>query len=249
LGFTTICATAAEAVAGIPDGATVMIGGFGPTDAPTVLVEALAEAGPRNLTIVCNGPTGTRETRDSSLLVENGQVARVICSFPVGPSTSGGPSAFERQFRAGEVELELVPQGTLNERIRAGGAGIGAFFTPTGAGTQFADGKEVRTIAGEEQVLEYALHADVALVRAHRGDTMGNLVYRLARRNFNPAMATAATLTIAEVAEVVPVGTLDPDAIVTPGIFVDRLVQRQGVGGRPPTRQGVGGRPPNRMAG
>jgi 3-oxoadipate CoA-transferase alpha subunit len=226
MAFPRICAGAAEAVAGIPDGATVMVGGFGPTDAPTVLVQALAAAGARNLTLVCNGPTGSREMGDSSLLVENGQVARVICSFPVPPSSSGGPTAFERQFRAGEVDLELVPQGTLNERIRAGGAGIGAFFTPTGAGTQFAEGKEVRTIDGEQQVLEYALRADVSLVRAHRGDTMGNLVYRLARRNFNPAMATAGALTIAEVAEIVPAGGLDPDAVVTPGIFVDRLVER-----------------------
>jgi 3-oxoadipate CoA-transferase alpha subunit len=227
MALTQICSTAAEAVAGIADGAGVMVGGFGPSDCPSVLVRALAEAGPRELTLICNGPTGPLGGGDSSLLVEKGMVRRVICSFPVPPTTAFGMTAFERLFRAGEIELELVPQGTLVERIRAGGAGIGAFYTPTGAGTQFAEGKEVRVIDGVEHVLEHALRADAALVRAHRGDRLGNLVYRLARRNFNPAMATAARLTIAEVGEVVPAGALDPDAVVTPGIFVDRLVVRE----------------------
>jgi 3-oxoadipate CoA-transferase alpha subunit len=226
MAFTTICASAAEAVAGIADGASVMVGGFGPIDAPSVLLEALGASGARDLTLICNGPTGRPGAKDSSLLVENGQVSRVICSFPVGPRTGGEMTAFERLYRAGKIELELVPQGTLVERIRAGGAGIGGFYTPTGVGTEFAAGKEVRTIAGQDYVLEFGLRADYALIRAHRGDRIGNLVYRLARRNFNPSMATAAAVTIAEVGEIVEAGQLDPDAIVTPGLFVKRLVAR-----------------------
>lgn len=225
---TTVCVTAAEAVAGVTDGASVMVGGFGPSDCPDLLIRALAEAGPRELTLICNGPTGRPGSSDSSLLVERGQVRKVVCSFPVPPTTSGEMTAFERLFREGRIELELVPQGTLVERIRAGGAGIPAFYTPTGVGTMFAEGKEVRVIDGEECLLERALRADFALVRAHRADTMGNLTYRLARRNFNPAMAMAADVTIAEVGEIVPAGELDPDAVVTPGIFVDRLVRRGG---------------------
>ena len=160
------------------------------------------------------------------MLVELGRVRKVICSFPVPGSASGEMTAFERLYDAGQIELELVPQGTLVERIRAAGAGIGAFFTPTGAGTQFALGKEVRRINGVDHVLEFALPADVALVRAHVADEIGNLVYRLSRRNFNPSMATAAALTIAEVGEVVAAGALDPDSIMTPGIFVQRVVRR-----------------------
>jgi 3-oxoadipate CoA-transferase alpha subunit len=226
MAFATVCASAEEAVAGVRDGATVIVGGFGPTDCPTLLVEALARTGVRDLTLICNGPTGNPDLKDSSLLVHNRQVRKVVCSFPVPPTTAGGMTAFEQQFRDGEIELELVPQGTLHERIRAGGAGIGAFYTPTGAGTPFAEGKDVRVIDGEEQILEFALHADVSLVRAHRADTVGNLVYRLARRNFNPGAAMAGRLTVAEVGEIVPAGDLDPDAVVTPGIFVDRLVRR-----------------------
>jgi 3-oxoadipate CoA-transferase alpha subunit len=226
MAFPTVCATALEAMAGIADGSSVMIGGFGPSDAPTVLIQALADHGARGLTLICNGPTGRPGSKDSSMLVELGRVRKVICSFPVPGTASGEMTAFERLYDAGEIELELVPQGTLVERIRAGGAGIGAFFTPTGAGTQFADGKEVRSIAGQAHVLEYALRADVALVRAHVADTSGNLVYRLARRNFNPSMATAAALTIAEVSDVVAAGSLDPDLVMTPGIFVQRLVRR-----------------------
>lgn len=226
MAFTQVCASVAEAMAGIADGVSVMVGGFGPTDCPFFLVEALADTGAKDLVLICNGPTGRPGGKDSSLLVELGRVRKVICSFPVPGTTSGEMTAFERLFDAGQIELELVPQGTLVERIRAAGAGIGAFFTPTGAGTQFADGKEVRVIDGQEQVLEYALPADVALVRAHRADTQGNLVYRLARRNFNPSMAMAAQTTIAEVGEIVLAGSLDPDLIATPGIFVQRLVQR-----------------------
>jgi len=224
--FTQLCASTLDAMAGISDGSSVMVGGFGPTDAPTVLIEALAEHGARELTLICNGPTGRPGSKDSSMLVELGRVRKVICSFPVPGTTSGEMTAFERQFQAGQIELELVPQGTLVERIRAAGAGIGAFFTPTGAGTQFADGKEVRSIDGIEHVLEYALAADVALIRAHVADTAGNLVYRLSRRNFNPSMAMAAALTIAEVGEVVPAGALDPDLVMTPSIFVQRVVKR-----------------------
>src|SRR5262249_39741978 len=158
------------------------------TDAPNLLIEALAAHGARDLTLICNGPTGRPGSKDSSLLVETGQVGKVICSFPLGPRTGGEMTAFERLYRAGQIDLELVPQGTLVERIRAGGAGIGGFYTPTGVGTEFADGKEVRTIDGHEYVLEFGLRADFAFVRAHRGDRVGNLVYRLARRNFNPSM-------------------------------------------------------------
>ena len=226
MAFPTIYASAAEAVDVISDGSSLMVGGFGPTDAPTYLIEALSARQVRDLTLICNGPTGRPGGKDSSLLVEKGQIRKVICSFPVGPRTGGEMTAFERLYRADDIELELVPQGTLVERIRAGGAGIGAFFTPTGVGTEFADGKEVRIIDGQPQVLEYALKADFALIRAHRGDRLGNLVYRLARRNFNPSMAMAAGLTIAEIGEIVEPGGLDPDHIVTPGLFVQRLVER-----------------------
>jgi 3-oxoadipate CoA-transferase alpha subunit len=224
MAFPTICATAAEAVEVIPDGASVMVGGFGPTDAPTYLVEALAARPVRELTLICNGPTGRPGGKDSSLLVERGQVRKVICSFPLGARTGGEMTAFERLYRAGSIELELVPQGTLVERIRAGGAGVGAFYTPTGVGTEFAEGKESRTIDGQDYILEFALRADFSLVRAHRADRYGNLIYRLARRNFNPAMAMSAQTTIAEVAELVEPGALDPDTIHTPGLFVRRLV-------------------------
>jgi 3-oxoadipate CoA-transferase alpha subunit len=203
-----------------------MIGGFGPSDAPSFLIQALATLDLRDLTLICNGPTGRPGSTDSSRLVERGQVRKVICSFPVPPSTAGEMTAFERLYQVGRIELELVPQGTLVERMRAAGAGIGAFFTPTGAGTQFGQGKEIRTIDGQQQILEYALRADVALIRAHLGDTQGNLIYRLARRNFNPSMAMAAQTTIAEVAQIVEAGAIDADLVMTPGIFVQRLVQR-----------------------
>ena len=210
------------------DGSVGMVGGFAARDAPSLLLQAVVGLAkpPRNLTLICNGPTGRPGSLDSSLLVHHRLVRTCICSFPVPGSTAGPMTDFEAQHRAGEVELEVTPQGTLAERIRAGGAGIGAFFTPTGAGTPFGEGKEVRTINGVEQVLEYALLADYALIRAQTADTQGNLLYRRTARNFNPIMATAARITIVEVAEVVPAGTLDPEAIVTPGIFVHRIVVR-----------------------
>jgi 3-oxoadipate CoA-transferase, alpha subunit len=226
MAFTTLCASAQEAVEVISDGASVMVGGFGPIDASFFLIEALANRSVKQLTLICNGPTGRLGSKDCSLLVERGQVSKVICSFPLGARTGGEMTAFERLYREGKIELELVPQGTLVERIRAAGAGIGAFFTPTGAGTEFAVGKETRVFDGREQVLEYALPADFALIRAHTGDRIGNLVYRLARRNFNPSMAMAARTTIAEVGEILAPGGLDPDAIHTPGLFVQRMVVR-----------------------
>jgi 3-oxoadipate CoA-transferase alpha subunit len=226
MAFTAICDSAEQAVEVVTDGSSVMVGGFGPTDAPTFLIEALARRPLRDLTLICNGPTGRPGGKDSSLLVERGQVRKVICSFPLGPRTGREMTAFERLFRDGQIELELVPQGTLVERIRAGGAGIGAFFTPTGVGTEFADGKELRRIDGQDQILEYALRADFSLIRAHRADRYGNLVYRLARRNFNPSMAMAARTTIAEVGEVLDPGELDPDTIHTPALFVQRMAVR-----------------------
>jgi 3-oxoadipate CoA-transferase alpha subunit len=224
--FPTIATTAADAVDVVHSGASVMIGGFGPTDAPFELIEALAARPVRDLTLICNGPTGRPGARDSSLLVERGQVRKVVCSFPLGPRTGGEMTAFERLYRAGEIELELVPQGTLVERIRAGGAGLGGFYTPTGVGTEFAVGKDLRSIDGEEYILELSLKADFALIRAHVGDRYGNLVYRRTRRNFNPSMAMAAATTIAEVGQIVEPGDLDPDTIHTPGLFVQRLVER-----------------------
>lgn len=219
--------TAAEAVADIEDGSVIMVGGFSARDAPTVLMEALGKQGAKGLTLICNGPTGRPGMADSSLLVHNRQVRKVICSFPVAGSTTGREmSDFEAQYRAGEIELELTPQGTLAERIRAAGAGIGGFYTPTGAGTPFGEGKEMRTIGGVDHVLEYPLPADYALIRAQTADSMGNLVYRRASRNFNPIMAMAAWVTIVEVAEVVETGALDPECIVTPGLFVQRIVVR-----------------------
>jgi 3-oxoadipate CoA-transferase alpha subunit len=226
MAFATLCDSAEQAVEVVTDGSSVMVGGFGPTDAPTFLIEALAQRPLRDLTLICNGPTGRPGGKDCSLLVERGQVRKVICSFPLGPRTGREMTAFERLYREGQIELELVPQGTLVERIRAAGAGIGAFFTPTGVGTEFADGKEVRSIHGHDQILEYALQADFALIRAHRADRIGNLVYRLTRRNFNPSMAMAAGTTIAEVGEMLEPGQLDPDTIHTPALFVQRVAVR-----------------------
>lgn len=214
----TVCETAAEAVAGVRDGATVMVGGFGPAGQPVHLLEALLETGAGDLTVVSNN-AGNGDT-GLAALVGAGRVRRMICSFP----RQADSHHFDRRYRAGEIELELVPQGVLAERIRAGGAGIGAFFTPTGYGTPLAEGKEVRELDGRMQVLETALRADLALVRAHRADGLGNLVYRKTARNFGPVMAAAATTTAVEVGEVVPTGGLDPEAVVTPGLYVDRVV-------------------------
>jgi 3-oxoadipate CoA-transferase, alpha subunit len=208
----------AAAVAGIKDGATVLCGGFGTVGEPIALTEALIELGIRNLTIVANN-AGTGESGIARLIKE-GRVRKVICSYP----RTADPHVFEEAYKAGKVELELVPQGTLSERLRAAGAGIGGFYTPTAAGTKLAQGKETRTIDGKTYVLEKPLKGDVALIAAYKGDRWGNLVYRKSARNFNPVMAPAADLTVAQVKEIAEIGLLDPEAVVTPGIFVDRLV-------------------------
>ncbi|MGQ2914012.1 3-oxoacid CoA-transferase subunit A [Microbacterium aurantiacum] len=209
---------AAAAVAGIPDGATVMIGGFGRAGQPVELIDALIAQGASDLTIV-NNNAGNGDTGLAALLA-TGRVRKIICSFP----RQHDSWVFDDLYRAGRIELELVPQGNLAERMRAAGAGIGAFFSPTGVGTQLAEGKEVRTIDGRDYVLEYPIRADYALISALAGDRWGNLVYRKTARNFGPVMATAATTTVAQVDRIVDLGALDPEAIVTPGIFVDRLV-------------------------
>ncbi len=210
--------TPEEAVAGVPDGSTVMIGGFGAAGQPVELIEALLAGGATNLTVV-NNNAGNGD-RGLAALIREGRVRKIICSFP----RQSDSWCFDKRYRAGQIELELVAQGNLAERIRAAGAGIGAFFTPTGFGTQLAVGKEVREIDGKHYVLEYPLHADVALVSAHIADELGNLVYRKTARNFGPIMAAAATTTVVQVHEVVPAGGLDPEAVVTPCLYVDRIV-------------------------
>jgi 3-oxoadipate CoA-transferase, alpha subunit len=208
----------AEAVAGVTDGATVMVGGFGDSGVPMELVHALLERGSRDLTIVTNN-AGSGET-DVAALIRERRVRKIVCSFP----RTSGSVWFQKFWQAGEIELELVPQGTLSERMRAAGAGLGGFFTPTGADTPLAEGKEIRVIGGRRYVFEEPLHADVALIRADRADRWGNLVYHSAARNFGPVMATAAQLTVVQVRAFVELGDLDPEAVVTPGIFVDRVV-------------------------
>jgi 3-oxoadipate CoA-transferase alpha subunit len=212
-------ATVTDAVAGIEDGATVLVGGFGASGVPVELVHALLDRGTTDLTVVTNN-AGSGETDVAALLRER-RVRRIVCSYP----RSAGSVWFEERWRAGEVELELVPQGTLSERMRAAAAGLGGFFTPTGADTRLAEGKEVRVIGGRRHVFEEPLPGDVALVKAARADRWGNLVYRTAARNFGPTMAAAAALTVVQVDEFVELGELDPEAIVTPGIFVDRVVR------------------------
>lgn len=207
-----------EAVAGIHDGATVMISGFGGAGQPAELIDALIAQGAKDLTIV-NNNAGNGDTGLAALL-KAGRVRKILCSFPRQTDSY----VFDELYRAGKLELELVPQGNLAERIRAAGAGIGAFFTPTGFGTLLADGKETRRIDGRDYVLEYPIHADVALVKALRGDRWGNLVYRKTARNFGPIMASAAKCAIAQVDEIVELGAIDPEAVVTPGIFVKRVV-------------------------
>jgi 3-oxoadipate CoA-transferase alpha subunit len=209
----------AAALEGVRDGATVMIGGFGTAGQPNELIDALLAQGARELTLV-NNNAGNGETGLAALL-KAGRVRKIVCSFPRQTDSY----VFDELYRSGRIELELVPQGTLAERIRAAGAGIGGFFTPTAYGTDLARGKETREIGGRMYVLEAPLHADVALVKAEAGDRWGNLVYRKTARNFGPIMATAAKLTIASVHRVVPLGELDPEHIVTPGIFVHRVVQ------------------------
>ncbi|WP_349741644.1 3-oxoacid CoA-transferase subunit A [Roseateles cavernae] len=211
--------SAAQALRDVADGATVMIGGFGTAGLPTELIEALLEQGARELTVV-NNNAGNGDTGLAALLAA-GRVRKIICSFP----RQADSHHFDALYRSGKIELELVPQGNLAERIRAAGAGIGAFFTPTGYGTALAEGKECRLIEGRGQVLEYPIRADFALIKAERGDRWGNLDYRMTARNFGPIMAMAARITVASVHELVELGQMDPEAVVTPGIFVQRLVR------------------------
>ena len=217
-----IIGTVEEAVADVPDGATVMISGFGGAGQPAELIDALIGQGAKDLTIV-NNNAGNGETGLAALLKAR-RVRKIICSFPRQVDSQ----VFDALYRAGEIELELVPQGNLAERIRAAGAGIGAFFTPTGYATQLAEGKETRIIGGRAYVLEYPIYADFALVKADRGDRWGNLVYRKTARNFGPIMASAAKCAVVQVREVVELGELDPEVIVTPGIFVHRIVEVAG---------------------
>jgi 3-oxoadipate CoA-transferase, alpha subunit len=212
-------ASLADAVADVADGSTVMIGGFGTAGLPNELVGALLEQGAKDLTIV-NNNAGNGDTGLAALIAAR-RVRKIVCSFP----RQADSHHFDRLYRAGEIELELVPQGNLAERIRAAGAGIGGFFTPTGYGTDLAKGKETREIDGRMYVLESPLHADYAFIKAERGDRWGNLTYRMTARNFGPVMAMAAKTTIATVHEMVPLGGLDPEAVVTPGIFVQRIVR------------------------
>jgi 3-oxoadipate CoA-transferase alpha subunit len=213
-----IVSTPAEALSDVRDGATVMIGGFGTAGLPDELVEALIEQGARELTVV-NNNAGNGDA-GLAALIGAGRVRKIVCSFP----RQADSWHFDRAWRAGTLELELVPQGNLAERIRAAGAGIGGFFTPTGYGTALAEGKETRFLDGRWQVFETPLHADVALIKAERGDRWGNLSYRMTARNFGPIMAMAARCTVASVHEIVELGALDPEAVVTPGIFVQRVV-------------------------
>ncbi len=206
-----------EAVAGVEDGSTILIGGFGLAGMPFYLLDALIRQGASNLTVVSNN-AGNGEVGLAALL-KAGRVRKVICSFPRQVDSY----VFDGLYRAGKVELEVVPQGTLAERIRAGGAGIGAFYCPTSVGTPLAVGKETRVIDGREHVLEYPIRGDYALISAHRADAAGNLVYRKTARNFGPVMATAASVSIAQVTETVPAGAIDPEAVVTPGIYVQRV--------------------------
>jgi 3-oxoacid CoA-transferase subunit A len=210
-------ASAEDAVALIPDGATVMVGGFGLCGIPENLIAALHTRGTRGLTVISNN-AGVDDF-GIGILLKARQIRKMISTYV------GENKEFERQFLTGEIEVELVPQGTFAERIRAGGAGIGGFFTPTGYGTVVAEGKETRIIEGRPYVLEHPLHADFALVKAWKGDRLGNLVYRRTARNFNPDMATAATVTIAEVEQLLEPGDIDPDHVVTPGIFVRHILQ------------------------
>ncbi len=210
----------ADAVQGIKDGSTILVGGFGTSGRPNELLAAVLELGTREITIVANNATiGTDIIGD---LMRARRIRKVVCSFPRGLY---GKTIFDELYASGEVELELVPQGTLAERIRAGAAGIGGFFTKTAAGTELAKGKETRLINGKEYVFEHPINGDVALIKARQGDRWGNLVYHRGARVNNPVMAGAAKLTIAQVNEIVELGVLDPEHIVTPGVYVDRLVE------------------------
>jgi 3-oxoadipate CoA-transferase alpha subunit len=209
----------AEAVACVRDGDTVLVGGFGEAGMPFALVDALIENGAGELTVVSNN-AGNADQGLAALLAA-GRVRKVICSFP----RQHDSWVFDGLYRAGKLELELVPQGTLAERLRAAGAGIGAFYCPTGVGTRLAQGKETRRIGGRDHVLEYPIHGDVALIKALKADRWGNLVYRMTARNFAPVMAAAARATVVQVHEVVALGALDPEAVITPGIYVQHVVQ------------------------
>jgi 3-oxoadipate CoA-transferase alpha subunit len=215
---TLVCASADEAVAGISDGATVLVGGFGTAGQPMELIDALRRSGPKDLTVVSNN--AGNGSHGLAALLAAGQVSKIVCSFP----RQRDSYVFDELYRSGRIELEVVPQGNLAERLRAAGAGIGAFYCPTGVGTPLAEGKETRTIDGRDYVLEYPIHGDVALIKAHQADTLGNLVYRKTARNFGPVMATAAKLTVVQVSSLSEPGSLDPEVVVTPGIFVDRVV-------------------------
>ena len=214
-----IAQSVADALAGIQDGATVLVGGFGTAGIPNELIDGLIGQGAKDLTVV-NNNAGNGETGLAALL-KTGRVRKIICSFP----RQADSQIFDGLYRDGKLELELVPQGNLAERIRAAGAGIGAFFCPTGFGTQLAGDRETREIDGKHYVLEYPIHGDVAFIKAETGDRWGNLTYRMAARNFGPVMATAAKKTIATVHEIVELGALDPETIVTPGIFVQQIVK------------------------
>jgi 3-oxoadipate CoA-transferase alpha subunit len=222
-----------QAVAGIANGSTVLIGGFGPAGQPVELIDALIRSGVKDLTVVNNNAGNGRV--GLAALLGSGQVSKIICSFPRQVDSY----VFDELYRAGKVKLELVPQGNLAERMRAAGAGIGAFFCPTGVGTPLTEGKERRTIDGRDYVLEYPIKGDVALIKAFRADTLGNLVYRKTARNFGPVMATAAKTTVVQVSEIVQPGGIDPEVVVTPGIFVDRIVKIAGV--RPLAEAGAAG--------
>ena len=236
-----IVASVEAALADVSDGSTILVGGFGGAGVPEELIDALIAQGAKDLTIV-NNNAGNAEFGVAALL-KAGRVRRIVCSYP----RTADSYVFDALYRAGKIELELVPQGTLSERMRAAGAGIGAFYTPTGYGTDLAKGKETRTIEGKGCVLEHPLCGDVALVKAERGDRWGNLVYRKSARNFGPTMASAAKCTIAQVYETVELGALDPECIVTPGIFVTRVVKvpRKEGGNRVPAggvTRGISGR-------
>ena len=214
-----IKASMAEALADVKDGATVMISGFGTAGMPFTLIDALIAQGAKDLTVVANN--AGNGTTGLAALLKAGRVRKILCSFP----RQSDSFVFDGLYRAGKIELEVVPQGNLAERIRAAGAGIGAFYSPTGYGTMLAAGRETRKINGRDYVLEYPIHGDVALIKAHKADRWGNLVYRKTARNFGPVMAMGAKTAIAEVSEVVELGALDPEAIVTPGIFVQRIIK------------------------
>lgn len=218
-------ATMADALSGIHDGATVLVGGFGGAGLPYELVHALIDQGARELTIV-NNNSGTG-TDGLAALVNAGRVRKMICSFPKAANPRQDPNIFQKWYQAGKVELELVPQGTIVERLRAAGAGLGGYYSPTGVGTVLAQGKETRVLNGKHYVLEQPLQGDFALIKGLAADRWGNLVYRKAARNFNPVMAMAAKVTIAQVSRIVDLGELDPEHVVTPGIFVHRVVRVQ----------------------